>query len=216
MERELFHHIQKHARKVAGATIKSHRTYPINKVYSTDLPSENKLQNECIKEMKEQWTLFKDHFSTELLPMMGDIEDIITWYFNKEPPFTESKKSEFPDAFIISALDQYHRQHYSNIAVISRDNDFKEACQIRSYLKHFESIQAYIDAFEPDSSNPEPVSEGIDFTRPIVTEDLTEMKAILSQESPTLIEIDIVLNQLQRKGTNYDYFFKYADNFFLV
>ena len=47
--------------------------------------------------------------------------------------------------------------------------------------------------------------------RPITTEDLTELQAILGRGNDvTPIEIDRVLNLLKSRGTNYDYFFDHA------
>ena len=63
------------------------------------------------------------------------------------------------------------------------------------------------------SQGEERLPGDIDPTKPIATEDLTELKAILARGSKaTSIEIDRVMNLLESRGSNYDYFFQSADD----
>ena len=75
------------------------------------------------------------------LPIVGNLDDVVDWYFEIRPPFSEGKPKEFPDALIISALDQYHKQHHANIAVISADGDFSKACAMKNYFLHFANLE---------------------------------------------------------------------------
>jgi hypothetical protein len=88
----------------------------------------------------------------ENLPIVGNLEDVVDWYFDVRPPFSEKKRKEFPDAFIISALDQYHKRTQANIAVIGFDGDFSQACANRRYIWYFPDLEKYIEAFQPELS----------------------------------------------------------------
>jgi len=213
MERELFRHFRREAEKAADAVIKAHKAYPINNLSIAELPSQNELIAKCIEEMDRQWSSLKEHFVVEHLPIAGNLEDVVDWYFDVLPPFSEKKPKEFPDAFIISSLEQYHKQHYANIAVIGYDGDFKQACESRRYIWYFSDLDKYIEAFQPELSGVERLPGAIDFTKPITTEDLTELKAILARgDQVTPIEIQRVMQLLESRGSNYDYFFQNADD----
>ena len=213
MKRELLRHFRRKAVEAAGQIIEAHKNYPVNKLDLAELPTQMEIEAKCFEEMNRQWSEFKDHFVVENLPIVGNLEDVVDWYFGIHPPFSEKKQKEFPDAFIISALENHHKQHHANIAVISADGDFSQACASRHYFWHFDDLNKYTEAFQPELSGEERLPGNIDPTKPITTEDLTELKAILTRGSQvTPIEIDRVMKLLEGKGSNYDYFFQNADN----
>lgn len=210
MERELLRHFQVRAIDVTDRLLKASNLHPISLLSSIDMPSKKDLEMQCLDSMKQQWENLKKHFIVEKLPLIGCLEDVIDWYFNIEPPFSDPKKlKEFPDAFILSALEHYHKEHKANIAVISGDDDFNKACASRRYMWCFLNLDKYIEAFKPEISGEDREPEPIDPTKPITTEDLTEMKAILGRgNNVTSIEISRVLQLLKSRGSNYDYFFQ--------
>jgi len=211
MERELFRHFKQEAEKVTESVTKAHEAYPIDNLSLAELPSQEELKTKCIEEMVRQWSSFKKHFVEEALPITGNLEDVVDWYFDVSPPFSKKKSKEFPDAFIISALDQYHKQHHANIAVISSDTDFEQACADRRYIWYFPGLKEYIKAFQPELSGKERLQGDVDFTKPITTEDLTELKTILARGGQvTPIETQRVMQLLESRGSNYDYFFQNA------
>jgi hypothetical protein len=214
MERELLRHFAIEAEKAAKAVTKAHKAYPVNNLVLVELPSQEELKSKCIEEMNRQWSAFKEHFVVENLPTAGNLEDVVDWYFENRPPFSERKPKEFPDAFIISVLDQYHKQHHANIAIVSADGDFNLACANRwRYIWQFSDLEKYIEAFQPELSRKVRLPGDVDLTKPITTEDLTELKAILSRGvQVTPIEIERVMQLLESRGSNYDYFFQNAAN----
>ena len=208
MKRELFRKYEERAKKAAEDVEKAHKTHPIDSLALGDLPSTDELEKQCLSELKRQWEAFKEHFVVEELPLVGNLEDVVSWYLKTEAPFSEKKKKEFPDAFILSALEYYHQENQASIAVITEDESFGEACVSRRYIDYYPNLKKYIKAFAPDRTaedlNPEP----IDLTQPIVTEDLTALKEILGRGSNvTSIEVDRVLQLLRSRGENYQYFF---------
>ncbi|MCR5224185.1 MAG: PIN domain-containing protein [Bacilli bacterium] len=56
-----------------------------------------------------------------------NLSEVNDWYFNQQKPFEKSKPKEFPDAFTISAINNYFKDSdYSVINVISNDNGFRD------------------------------------------------------------------------------------------
>lgn len=55
----------------------------------------------------------------------NDVEGVFKKYFNCERPFgKKGKREEFPDAFVLSALEQYAKKnHIKKIILLSRDGD---------------------------------------------------------------------------------------------
>ena len=213
MERELLRKFSQQATNAAGKLIKAHNEYPINSLSLMEVPSEGDLVSKGYQAIFQQWNMFKEHFHVEELPIVGNLEDVIDWYFEIEPPFSEGKPKEFPDAFIISTLEIYHKEHKTNIAVVSNDGDFRKACARYRYIEHYSKLDDYIDAFrpEPESKHLEPPT--IDPTIPITVEDLTELKAILGHGNVvTDIKIQRALKLIESRGTNYEYFFRNATN----
>ncbi len=139
-------------------------------------------------------------------------------YFAIKALFSPAKPKEFPHAFVLSALDGYHKAHKVNIAVISLDADFKNACALLSYIRHFTSLEDYVNAFKPELPREEhAIEEPVDPLQPIVTEDLTELKGILGRGSQvTQMESDRLLTLLQSRGENYRYFFLNATEPFWI
>ena len=209
MERELIGHFQDRASKVAGKLINAHKVHPVKLLSLQDLPSREELESRCLDELMRQWREFKQHFLVEELPFGGKVEEVFSWYFDGDPPFGQGKKKhEFPDAFVLSALDDYNKEHEANIAVISKDGDFAIACKQRRFMAHYYSIEDYIEEFRPELESQDLERPEIDPTIPIVTEDLSEIKTILMRGSDaTPIEIERVMKLLESRGTNYEYFF---------
>ena len=208
MERELLRKFDEQAEKAANALNTAHKTHPIASLSLIQLSTKEELQSKCYDEMVCQWEKFKKHFIIEKLPIVGNLEDVVDWYFEQKPPFSERPK-EFPDAFILSALEYYHKEHRANIAVVSRDGDFTKACTLHRFIAYYPDLDEYIKAFEPElQSDAPPV---IDPTKPITTEDLTELKAILGRGNEvTSYEVERTLRLIAPRGTNYDYFFAHA------
>ncbi|SDH14468.1 PIN domain-containing protein [Nitrosomonas sp. Nm132] len=211
MERELLRHYNNQATKATNDLLDAYNAHPINSLSLNDIPSQKDLETQCLTTMVQQWEDFKKHFIVEKLPLVGCLDDVIDWYFNIELPFEPKKLKEFPDAFILSTLDHYHKEHKANIAVISKDSGFYKACINRRYIWCFTDLNKYVEAFKPEFSGEDREPEPIDPTKPITTEDLTELKAILGRGNDvTSIEIGRVLQLLRSRGSNYDYFFQNA------
>lgn len=83
------------------------------------------LENVNFKDIDSLSKQIIDDFLEEMNAKVIDVksvcpEKIFDLYFAKEPPFSNEKKDEFPDAFVLSAL----LQQKEDILFLSADNDF--------------------------------------------------------------------------------------------
>ena len=203
MERELLRHFAKQAETEVDELRKRLGAYPNGTISLPNLASPEILTNTSVEEKNRQWWSFKEHFVVESLTI-GE---------NFESPVPGSKTLEYPDGFILMALERYHKQHHANIAVISRDVDLIQACGSRDYLVHFPDLTDYVRTFLPELAESQYEPAEIDVTRPIATEDLTALKAILARgDNVTPVEFKRVMRLLEMGGTNYDYFFQKAES----
>ena len=210
MKCELFRKYEERAEGAAEALEKVHNAHPIISLSLGDLPSTSELKKKYLDEFKRQWEVFKEHFIIEKLPLVGNLEDVVDWYLKIKAPFAPSKgkQKEFPDAFILSALEHYHQENQASIAVVTNDGSFGEACVSRRYIAHYPKLKDYIEAFTPDRTAKDLTPEPTDLTRSTVAEDLTALKEILGRGShATPVEVDRVLMLLRSRGENYHYFF---------
>lgn len=210
MERELVRKYRERASDAATTLENAVRKHPVSSLEIRGIPSRAELEEQCLAKLQQQWGEFKEYFIVERLPLVGNLEEVVNWYFAIILPFATSrgKQKEFPDAFILSALDQYHQQHNASIAVVTDDQGFGEACGARPYINHYPSLDQYIKAFEPEFTPDTLEIESVDLTKPIVTEDLSRLKEILGRGSSVIpVEIDQVMMLLRTHGTNYTYFF---------
>lgn len=80
---------------------------------------------------RAEWTAFKKKFETHELGYDGvDLREIMGWYFRQVPPFGPGeKRKEFPDAIAFSLVRDFSVRTQESVAVISKDNDFRDACE---------------------------------------------------------------------------------------
>lgn len=122
--------------------------YPVNLLSDWPYVSKDKsaLRAKLLAAIEREWSQFKKHFKVIRLKDNGHLERVLDWYFQKQPPFGDGKKAkEFPDAFMISALDKYCAKHKAKLAVISRDGGFENASTSRPQFIYFESLSAYLE-----------------------------------------------------------------------
>lgn len=66
-----------------------------------------------------------------------DLKAIIDAYFLKEPPFSQKKKSEFPDAIVLKSLETWCKENNEKCIVLSNDNDLQSYSS--QYLLHIKT-----------------------------------------------------------------------------
>lgn len=88
---------------------------------------------------KEIKTIFDKNLKSANVFSMGykcsenDVKSIFDSFFNDRAPFSDHKKSEFPDAFVLTILDNYARKNQLRIVILSVDDDMR--CYNSDYLE---------------------------------------------------------------------------------
>lgn len=98
----------------------------------------------------KQWNDFLDTCkANNLLYSNIQIADILDDYFNRTPPFENSKdkKNEFPDAVIIKSLKHFIQAQNINtkLLVVSGDKIWKDCFEGDSRVQYFENISAALE-----------------------------------------------------------------------
>ena len=97
-------------------------------------------------------------------------------YFEQRPPFgNKDKKSEFPDAFAVAALDGWCNKNSAKVYVVSGDPDWKRACKDNPNLIYLERLDELLEKFG-DSVQVSAVREALSKVRDNVRE-FVERKA---------------------------------------
>jgi hypothetical protein len=95
----------------------------------------------------ELGSLFRE-FLTEIkareVPLHADLDGLFNSYFAQTPPFSDGKKSEFPDAIVLSSLRKWCSDSGKKIYAVSGDPDFKTACGEGGPLLHAERLSDII------------------------------------------------------------------------
>jgi hypothetical protein len=71
---------------------------------------------------------------------VAPVADLISRYFSQMPPFSAKKKSEFPDAIALLALEQYAKSERQECIVVSTDDDWEEFCKSSDYLYYHRDL----------------------------------------------------------------------------
>ncbi|MEI9478485.1 MAG: PIN domain-containing protein [Deltaproteobacteria bacterium] len=90
----------------------------------------------------EQFREFITRAKTAIIPVAGaSVPHIFEKYFAGEPPFSEVKStSEFPSAFVLSALENWCNERGLKTYVISKDRCFKEGSGDDSRLIYLDNL----------------------------------------------------------------------------
>lgn len=106
-----------------------------------------------------------------------DVSTLINQYFTSSPPFSEKKKSEFPDAIILNAIKKWSEEEEKYVLVVSQDNDWKVYCD-QSTVTSIEYCGNLSDALALFNNSPFLILEQIE--KLIQQEDLDLIKNIES------------------------------------
>ncbi|WP_407437642.1 PIN domain-containing protein [Lelliottia sp.] len=99
------------------------------------------------EEAMAKFRSFMDNGLTEHVPVsIVDSSQIFRDYFSGLPPFhRESKKSEFPDAFTLAAVDKVARERHHKVYIISADGDMKAVVDLNPNFIHLEKLEQLLD-----------------------------------------------------------------------
>jgi hypothetical protein len=89
----------------------------------------------------------ENHYKINIISVNNvSVKGIFDKYFNQHPPFKEGKKkSEFPDAFTIAALEKWCQDNEKRMYIVSDDSDIITACSSSSYLISLATLDELFD-----------------------------------------------------------------------
>jgi hypothetical protein len=76
---------------------------------------------------------------------------VFDWYFARKPPFSDKKKSEFPDAFNLSTLERWCSAENQECYVIADDPDIEKYCETSERLTHLNRPGEYADLYSMET-----------------------------------------------------------------
>lgn len=85
--------------------------------------------------------------------------DLFVRYFEQLPPFEVKKKSEFPDAASLLALESYAKNHGTQGIVVSKDGGWAAFAKGSDYLYHVSSLDEFVALFESKGETADKVKE---------------------------------------------------------
>ncbi|WP_162820693.1 PIN domain-containing protein [Microvirga calopogonii] len=82
------------------------------------------------------------------------LSDVLARYFSNVAPFSDSdrKKSEFPDAFALSSLDEWGRRNNKKVIIVSRDTDWERFSGESEWLVYIKDLPACLGYFNEDET----------------------------------------------------------------
>lgn len=78
----------------------------------------------------------------------ASLDDVVQGFMLEAPPFEARKKSEFPDAFALSALAGWAEANQTFVAVISDDKGWHEYCEVSDRVHSAPSLVDVIGALQ--------------------------------------------------------------------
>lgn len=121
-----------------------------------NIPEFSPLFDEQLFEQTEERliTSFDDFtlaIETEYIPINSvSNSEVFDLHFNRLPPFTEKKKTEFKDAFVLTALKNWANSNNETLYIISSDSDMEKYCKTKSELSYMKSIEDFLDKLSRD------------------------------------------------------------------
>lgn len=107
--------------------------------------------------------------------------DLFVRYFEQLPPFEVKKKSEFPDAASLLALESYAKNHGAQGIVVSKDGGWAAFAKESDHLYHVNSLDELVALFESKGEKADKVKEKL-------TQQLSDQTSHLSRQIETELE----------------------------
>lgn len=82
------------------------------------------------------------------------VTSLLNQYFSSSPPFAETgkKKSEFPDAIVLMAVESWAAAENKHVLAVARDSDWENFCERSAYIDHSEELGTALDVFNQETA----------------------------------------------------------------
>jgi len=77
------------------------------------------------------------------------VASLLEKYFSNSPPFAETgkKKSEFPDAIVLMAVDAWAESENKRVLAVANDGDWEKYCQTSKHIDHINDFSSALSSF---------------------------------------------------------------------
>lgn len=136
---------------------------------------------------------FLDESNSTILEMNGlNAELVINDYFNTAPPFQDKKKTEFPDAFNMLAI-QAHIGQQQSVYIVSEDKDLIAYCNTHPNFIHIDKLTKLLDLYnEHDAQRSAFIKTYVDeHTDEIKAKIMTQLEEAGAYNSSTWEDADV-------------------------
>ncbi len=197
------------SRKLRSELLKESTPYLIEHIGLNKLLEIERDKASLVKKSEELFDGFLSDIKAEILNNdLIDLDIIINDYFEINPPFEEGeiKRKEFPDAFIANQI----RKRFDgteDVAIVSNDNGFKNACKEAKNHFFFNSLG---DLYNAINKEKKAYTETIN----IIKEIQFRISSVVSEYISNNENIDVIGLSHDRDGieTGYDYDETYLEN----
>ncbi|MBZ9647609.1 PIN domain-containing protein [Sphingobium sp. 3R8] len=109
------------------------------------------LDGDAVLHAQAQWDAFLGVIGAEMLESEGrvSLRELRDRYFLPLPPFSEKdgKKSEFPDAIALMALEHLAREKHSMVLAVSRDGDWHDFAEQSAYIVVVDDLAKMLERY---------------------------------------------------------------------
>jgi PIN domain len=105
-------------------------------------------ETEVLKKLLKQFRTFLESTNAQTIPLDGaSAGDVFKAYFAVRPPFEAraDKRSEFPDAFVLSSALSWCIKNNESMYVVSADKGMRDACAKSTRLHPLPSLESFLD-----------------------------------------------------------------------
>ncbi|MES2088961.1 MAG: PIN domain-containing protein [Pseudomonadota bacterium] len=81
-----------------------------------------------------------------------NVEKLVQMYFQLTPPFSETKKHEFPDALALLALEAWATERDTKILAVTKDGDWKAYCKTSERLVAIDDLGTALSLFQEEET----------------------------------------------------------------
>ncbi|MEI5925986.1 PIN domain-containing protein [Bacillus sp. TD10] len=101
---------------------------------------------EAQRKLEESFKTFLEGAKVREIPISSKgVINIFNRYFESKPPFSQQKKTEFPDAFVLDSLADWTKENKEKLYVVSSDSDMKNFCEEQDNLIYVDSLEKMLD-----------------------------------------------------------------------
>jgi hypothetical protein len=130
----------------------------------------------AVTDLEAKFDEFLKATSTVEVPLSSDVASIVDDYFERRPPFSSKKKSEFPDAIVVASLKAWAGKNSTRIYVVSQDPDLKACCEGISVFIHSESISDVISKAIVSKATYDSLIEAVSYSEALSDEISLQLK----------------------------------------